>query len=376
MTSFLNALGLRPMINANATLTRLGGSLMPDEVREAMDEAARSWVDLHALQRGVGERLARLTQNEAAYVSTGAAAGIVLSVAACMTRGEPERIKRLPGQVPNSPRDEVILFASHRNPYDAAVMLPGARMVLIGDDVSTDPAALEAAISSRTAAFIWFQGYMTGRADFAFERVVEICAARGVPVIVDAAAQLPPVENLWRFTGAGASAAIFSGGKALAGPQSSGLIVGARWLIDAVRTIGSPNQGFGRPMKVSKEDMAGLLAAVERYLTLDHAGKRERDERVVTRWCARWNALPGVHAERSFPNEAGQPLPRVLLRWEASTDMRDGEAFAQALLDGEPSISVAAADEAHAIYVNPWCVTDREVEIVASRVAMLLRGAA
>jgi D-glucosaminate-6-phosphate ammonia-lyase len=349
---------------------------MPDEVREAMDEAARSWVDLHALQRAVGERLAMLTRNEAAYVSTGAAAGIVLCVAACMTRGEPERIKRLPAQPPDAPRDEVILFASHRNPYDAALLLPGARMVLIGDEHSTDPSALEAAISPRTAAFIWFQGYMTGRADFAFERVVEICSARGVPVIVDAAAQLPPVENLWRFTQAGASAAIFSGGKALAGPQSSGLIVGARWLVDAVRAVGSPNQGFGRPMKVSKEDMAGLLAAVERYLTLDHAAKRDRDEQVVAQWCTRWNTLPGVRAERSFPNEAGQPLPRVLLSWDVNTDARDGEAFAQALLDGEPSISVVAADEARAIYVNPWCVADHEVEIVASHVAVLLRRVA
>jgi L-seryl-tRNA(Ser) seleniumtransferase len=372
--TFLQRLGLRPLINANATLTRLGGSLMPDEVREAMDEAARAWVDLHQLQRRVGERLAELTRNEAAYVSTGAAAGIVLAVAACMTRGERERIALLPSQPPDAPRDEVIVFASHRNPYDAAVLLPGARMVFIGDARATTPAELEAAITPRTAALIWFQGYMTGRADFAFERVVQICRAHDVPVIVDAAAQLPPLENLWRFTHAGASVAIFSGGKALQGPQGTGMMLGARWLIEAVRAIGSPNQGFGRPMKVAKEDLAGLLAAVERYTTLDHAAKRERDERVVADWCGRWNALAGVRAERSFPNEAGQPLPRVLLRWDRAVVNRDGDAFAQVLLDGDPSISVDVADRAGAIYVNPWCVADNELEIVALRVAALLRG--
>ncbi len=369
--SLLSELKVPPIINANATLTRLGGSLMPHEVREAMDEAAHAWVDLPLLQRAAGERIALLTHNEAAYISTGAAAGIVLAVAACMTRGDLARVKLLPGQdgAPD-PKDEVIVFQSHRNPYDHAVRLPGARMVLIGDDTQTTPAQLEAAFTSRTAAFVWFQGAMTGQADLPIEQVIAACAARDVPLIVDAAAQLPPMENLWRFTQLGASAAIFSGGKALSGPQGTGLVVGKKWLIDAMRPIGSPNQGFGRPMKVSKEDTAGLLAAVERYLTLDHAGKRERDEHVVAEWCAVWNLLPGVRALRSFPNEAGQPLPRVELTWDPAVLNKTGEQVAEALLAGTPAISVATSAE-HGIYVNPWTVLDHEVPIVQRRIAAL-----
>ena len=362
-------LGIKRVINACATLTKLGGSIMPPEVVQAMQDASRSFIDLEELQVKVGERLAELTHNEAAYVSSGAAAGIALAVAACITGQDRAAMDRLPDTT--GLKNEVIVFKSHRNGYDHAVRMVGVKMVEIGTATHTDPSELDAAISDQTAAFVWFQGGMTGHGDFPIEKVIEICSAHNVPVIVDGAAQLPPVENLWTFTQKGATCAIFSGGKELHGPQSSGLVVGRKWLIEAMRPNGNPNANIGRPMKVGKEEMAGLLAAVKRYVTLDHAARRERDERVVAEWCAALNGLPGVCARRSFPNEAGQPSPRCEVLLEGARLTRD--ELVQALSDGTPAIVVAKADP-QGILLNPMTLTDEEAQIVGARVAALLAG--
>lgn len=361
------ALGLRPIINANATLTRLGGSRMPPEVLAAMHAAARCFVDLNELQLRVGAELARLTHNEAAYVATGAAAGIALAVAACVVRQDPEAMHRLPA----AGGREALVFKSHRNGYDFAVRMTGVRLVEVGGEDHTTPADLEAAFTDRTAAFVWFQGAMSGRGDLPLPMVLELCRDRQVPVIVDGAAQLPPVENLWNFTQAGAACAIFSGGKELQGPQSTGLVVGQQWLIDLIRPLGSPNAGFGRPMKVGKEEMAGLLAAVQRYLSLDHTARQARHERVVAAWCQAFNALPGVRARRAFPNEAGQPVPRCELALGAGARLT-GAALGAALRAGEPCIEVAEGSAPGEYLFNPLTVDDAEVEIITARVVELL----
>ena len=259
-------LGIQPIINASATLTKLGGSVMPPEVLDAMVEASRHFVDLNELQQRVGERLAELTRNEAAYVSSGAAAGLVLATAACIAGDDPAAIQRLPDLT--GLKNEVIVHRSHRNGYDHAVRQVGVKLVEIGTSLDTAEWELESAITDKTAAVFWFQGGMTGHGDLpAGDRHRHRQSEHVAPVIVDAAAQLPPTENLWRFTEMGAALAVFSGGKDLRGPQSSGLIVGRKDLIDAIRVNGNPNHSIGRPMKVGKEEMVGLLKAVEIYLT-------------------------------------------------------------------------------------------------------------
>jgi L-seryl-tRNA(Ser) seleniumtransferase len=334
-----------------------------------MQDASRWFIDLDELQTKVGEQLASLTHNEAAYVSSGAAAGVALAVAACVTGQDRAAMDRLPGTA--GLKDEAIVFKSHRNGYDHAVRMVGVKLVEIGDAMHTETAELEAAITGRTAAFVWFQGAMSGRGDFPLAQVIEICGARGVPVIVDAAAQLPPVENLWRFTQMGAACAIFSGGKDLRGPQSSGLVLGRQWLIDAMRPNGNPNASLGRPMKVGKEEMAGLLAAVKRYLALDHAARRERDERVVAQWCRALNGLRGVCAQRSFPNEASQPLPRCEVVLDRDARLTRDE-LVQALRDGNPSIAVAPSPDHQAVLLNPMTLTDEEALMVEARLVELL----
>jgi L-seryl-tRNA(Ser) seleniumtransferase len=366
-------LGIRPVINASATLTKLGGSIMPAEVIEAMQDASRYHIDIEEMHNRVGAKLAEITGNEAAMVSTGAAAGIVLAISACMTGGNRELAQKLP-HTEQLDKNEVIMFTSHRNGYDFAVRQTGAKVIEIGTDHHTDPAELEAALSERTAAFIWFQGNMTGIGDFPFEKVMEMCSAKNVPVIVDAAAQLPPVSNLHRFTEKGAACAIFSGGKDLRGPQASGLVVGKRAMIEAMRPLGSPNAGIGRPMKVGKEEMAGLLAAVKRYIKLDHEERLERDERVVAEWGSALNHIAGIAAQRSFPNEAGQPHPRCEFIIDPATTGITRDEVIQQLWDGEPRIAVAASGE-NGIYLNPMTLTDEEANIVAERLNQILKRA-
>jgi D-glucosaminate-6-phosphate ammonia-lyase len=359
--SSYTSLGLRPIINANATLTRLGGSLMPPEVIQAMHDASRSFIDLDELQRKVGERIAMLTHNKAAYVSSGAAAGLTLATAACVVGNDLSKRNTFPEL--NGPKNEVIIQRLHRNGYDYAVRQAGVKIVEIGTEEGTTRADLEQAINSKTAAVFWFQGAMNKPPELPLQEVIEIAAANNIPVVVDAAAQLPPVSNLWNFTKMGAALAIFSGGKDLCGPQSSGLVLGRTDLIEAIRLHGSPNQGIGRPMKVGKEELLGLLTAVERYLSLDHDVRAQKFEDIVTLWNKGLSGIDGVTACRDFPNEAGQPVPRTYVKF---SEKFSRDTVIQQLLDGEPAISVAPADD-NGIYLNPMTLQEGEESTVIEK---------
>lgn len=343
---------------------------MPPEVLAAMTDAARCFVDLHELQRRVGERIAELTHNEAAYVCTGAAAGLVLTTAACITGDNPEAMRQLPDLT--GLKNEVIVHRSHRNGYDYAVRQVGVRLVEIGDGVNATREELEQAISPQTAAIVWFQGVMTRQTDLPLLTVIAIAKEHGIPVIVDAAAQLPPVSNLWNFTQMGADAAVFSGGKDLRGPQSSGLILGKRELIRACALNGSPHSSIGRPMKVGKEEMMGLLAAVQRYINLDHDARAVQCEKIVADWNAALNDLPGVSAVRDFPNEAGQPLPWTLVTIDPTiTGISSREILAR-LESGIPSVVVASCP-GEAFHLNPTTLEPGEEQVVLSRLIEILK---
>lgn len=359
-------LGIRRIINANATLTRLGGSLMPPEVIQAMQDASRWFIDLEELQRKVGERIATLTQNEAAYVSSGAAAGLTLATAACVVGNDVTKRNIFPDL--RGLKNEVIVQRSHRNGYDYAVRQVGVNLVEIGDEHGTSSDDLLRAMNEKTAAIFWFQGAMNTSTELPLHEVIAIASTKDIPVIVDAAAQLPPASNLWNFTKMGAALAIFSGGKDLCGPQSSGLVLGRADLVEACRLHGSPNQAIGRPMKVGKEEMMGLLAAVERYLELDHEARAQNFEDIVATWNKGLSGLEGIVACRDFPNEAGQPVPRTYLKFSKKFSR---DAILKQLLEGEPAISVAPADD-NGIYLNPMTLELGEETTVLGRLLELL----
>ncbi len=344
---------------------------MPPEVVEAMAEASRAFVDLNELQRRIGERIATLTRNEAAYVCSGAAAGLTLVTAACIVGKNPEAIAKLPDLT--GLKSEAILHHTHRNGYDHAVRQVGVCVVEIGDrEKGTTRQDLEGAITSQTAAIFWFQGAMTTEGDLPLEDVIAIAKANGVPVFVDAAAQLPPVSNLWRFTEMGATAAIFSGGKDLRGPQSSGLILGSRALIEACALNGNPNHSIGRPMKVGKEEMVGALAAVQRYLSLDHEARSQWCEKVVQEWSEALNRLSGVTARRDFPNEAGQPLPRARVTIAPTEAGIGRDAVLAKLAAGDPSV-LASATGADSLHLNPMTLEPGEEALVLQQLREALR---
>ena len=361
-------LGLRPVVNASATLTTLGGSRMPRCVVDEMVAAGRSFVDLREMQARVGRRVAELTGNEAAYATSGAAAGIVVAVAACIAGTDPDKIAAFP-YLDGIDKREVIVHHSQRNGYDYAARQTGARLVEIGS--STEE--LTKAMSARTACVLWFAGTHYAPGALPLPAVIAVARERGVPVLVDAAAQIPPIASLWHFTRElGADAAIFSGGKALRGPQSSGLVVGRREIVDGCRANGNPNHSIGRPMKIGKEELAGLLAAVEWSLAQDEAAVLARYETVVERWIAGLAGIPGVTAERGYPSEAGQPHGRAIVRFAPPCPWTRDEVV-QALWEGEPCVAVGTPrGEDDVIALNPQTLEPGEEEIVLARLKAVL----
>jgi L-seryl-tRNA(Ser) seleniumtransferase len=356
------------VINAAATLTRLGGSRMPPPVLAAMADAADAFVDLPDLQDRVGKRIAKLTNNESCYVSSGAAAGIVVAVAACIAGTDPDKIAAFP-YLEGIDKTEVIVHRSQRNGYDFAARQTGARLIEIGETADE----LRHAITARTACILWFAGAHFAVGALPLDQVVAIAHESGLPVLVDAAAQIPPMANLWRFTREiGADVAIFSGGKGLRGPQSSGLVLGRSDIIAACKANGNPNHSIGRPMKVGKEELVGLLAAVEWSLAQDEAAVLAGYEAAVQKWIDGLAGMPGVTVERGFPSEAGQPHARAIVhvgppsRWTR-------DALVAALWDRSPRIAVSASHMADdAIALNPQTLEPGEDEIVLGALRQVL----
>lgn len=364
-------LEVRPVINAAATLTKLGGSRMPPPVVAAMAEAAGAFIDLHELQAKVGARLAEVTRNEAAYVSCGAAAGIVLSVAACITGDDPAMIDVFPA-LDGVAKTEVVVHASQRNGYDYAARQTGARMI----DIGGSAAELDAAMTDRTACVLWFAGAHFAAGAVPLADVISIAHGRGVPVIVDAAAQVPPISNLWHFTRElGADIAIFSGGKGLRGPQSSGLVLGSPAIIAGCRMNGSPNHSIGRPMKVGKEELCGILAAVEWSLAQDEPAVLARYDVIVQGWIAGLTGLPGVASvERGYPSEAGQPHARAMVHLDPTAG-RSRDEIVAALWDRTPRIAVGLVHGQDDVFaLNPQTIEAGEDDVVLGAVGEVLLG--
>jgi L-seryl-tRNA(Ser) seleniumtransferase len=358
-------LGVRRVINAATTLTALGGTVLGDGVAEAMVAASQSCVSIEELQEGASRHLAELTRNEDAYVTSGCAAGIALSVLACVTHGQPELIAKLPYD--ESLARNVVIHRAHRIPYDRAIELGGGHLVEVGNVIQTFAWELEAAIDERTVAVFWVAGSHLPQTTLSLEDTVAIAHSRGVPVIVDAAAQLPPLENLWRFTrDRGADIALFSGGKALQGPQSSGLMVGTSLLLDAVRANASPLQRLARAMKVGKEEICGLVAAVERYLAIDHAALEKTWEQTVEMWRSSLSDVKGIQAKRLATNEAGQPVVRLEITIEPDVANATVSGAIEHLWAGNPRVAVLAG-AGNRFYVTPDTLGPGEDVIVLER---------
>jgi L-seryl-tRNA(Ser) seleniumtransferase len=368
--SIYEQLGIQPMINAAGTITALGGSLMPPEVIAAWVAAAAEFVDLLELQDRVGERIARGIGVEAAMVTTGAAGGILLGTAAALTYRDRSLVSRLP--LPTEMGMEVLRQPSHRACYDHQVLSCGVRLV----DVATRE-ELERAISTRTAMMFSYNIHEAeGR--ISQPEWLEVARARQIPTLLDAAADVPPVDALRNFSAAGFDMVVFSGGKALQGPQDAGLLLGRKDLIEAAKRNTSPHCGtIGRALKVSKEDMVGMWAAVERYLQLDHKAQEQELEQRLAIIEQTLREIPTVSTRRIVPPRANR-FPHLLIFWD---EQRLGLRYPQMkerLAAGKPPIATArvhgTGDDGFLISV--FTLKPGQAEIVGERLRTILLSVA
>jgi L-seryl-tRNA(Ser) seleniumtransferase len=387
--------GVRTRINAAGSLTRLGGSLMPAEVLDAMAEAAGCFIDMAELQAAASAVIARHTGAEAGLVTSGAAAALTLGAAACLAGLDAGRMDRLPetDDIPN----EVLMCRPHRTGYDHAIRAAGARIREVGfNDRATGAGVrdvehweLEAALTPRTVA-VAYTAYPGSRPPLC--EVAEMARHHSLPVLVDAAAQLPPVENLRRFIADGADLVAFSGGKAIRGPQGTGILCGRRDLVasatlqqldmdvrpetwspprgliprDALR--GLPHHGIGRGFKVSKEQIVGLLVALERFVGLDHAAERAGQERLLASVAARVADVPHVQARILSAAEAGRD-PLLEIRLDEAALGRSAFDISLALQRGEPPVHLGERRAPEGVLiVNPVGLRESEAEIVSARI--------
>lgn len=393
-------LGVRIIINAAGPVTRLGGAQMAAEVGEAMREASQDSVDIAELQAAAGAVIAELTGAEGGYVTSGAAAGLLLATAACVTGLDPGKMNRLPDTA--GMKNEVIIPRSHRNFYDHAIRAVGVRLVEVGipDRFSgagmRDAEAWEIAdaIGERTAAI----AYVAGAG--ARPRLPEVAAAaraRGVPVIVDAAAQLPPAANLRRFIAEGADLVCFSGGKAIGGPQGSGVLCGKKGLIAAAALQhldmdvlpelwdppasliprdglpGAPQHGLGRPGKVGKEQIVGLITALRLFVAEGDDVRTARWQGLVASLVAALTPLPHVTVAAAMT--PGRPVPVARLQLDEAGAGLSAVELARRLAAGNPAIHVNPALAYDGVLLfNPMCLRGADVETIARQLHALLPG--
>lgn len=355
-------------INASGTVTTLGGSLMPEPVVEAMVQASRSFVGLDELHEKAGEWLAAKIGVPAAFIPCGAASGMLVAAAACLTGTDTARILDLPN-VPSGKNEFVISYVDEHTYVHQGFRVVGGVLVAAGTKESVTGDDLIGAITERTAAVVHFLGKQTK------QQLIEVIAGaheRGVPVIVDAAAQLPPRSNLSEIVGLGADLVIFSGGKGIRGPQATGLVLGKPDLVEAARLNGSPQSAVGRGMKVGKEEIMGLLKALELYLAQDEAAELADWEQQMRLVAAAADGLEGVTGEvrRSDEGASWDIVPHAQIRI-AGEGGKQASNVARALREGEPSIDVRLNEEG--ILISPMTLQPGEAEIVAERLRAALQ---
>jgi uncharacterized pyridoxal phosphate-dependent enzyme len=363
------SIGVRPLINARGTFTIISGSTMLPEVREAMDAAARQYVHLDELTEAVGARLAELTRTEWGLVTNGCSAGLTLATAACVAGGNPDLHVRLPN-LSGFAKDEAIIPANSRNVYDAALRAVGVRVV----EVST-LAEFEAALGPRTALIYILAGPGADASPLNVKAIAPIAQAKGVPILVDAAAEILTIPNVHLQNGA--TLVAYSGGKCLRGPQTAGLLLGRKDLVRAAWVHSAPHHGFARALKVGKEDAIGMLMAVEMWVKRDHEAEWKRWNAWLDHIAKRVSTVAGVTTSVSQPNGLSNRTPSLRILWDPQRLGLSSEAVIRALNDGDPRITLVGARGGGqpgqtGVSVTPYMMAAGEEKIVADRLHALL----
>ena len=393
-------LGVRTVINAKGPATRLSGGIMRPEVLQAMLEASQSCVDMAELQAAASREIAATTGAEAGYVASGAAACLLLATAACVAGLDPGKMARLPDT--KGMKNEVVMVRSQRNFYDHAVRAAGVKIIegglpdrYAGAGVrDAEPWEIDDAINDNTAAVFYVAD---ANAQPPLTEVVRIAHARGIPVIVDAAAQLPPQANLKRFISEGADLVAFSGGKTLGGPQASGFLCGKHdlimsaalqhldldmfsdsWepppgLIDKSRLRGMPQHGIGRTCKVGKEEIIGLLTALRLFIEEGDAVRHKKWLAIVLKIASDLAELAGVECGVMGQDDITS-VPTLMITFAGEKGA--AHKIIRALRSGAPSIHVdASRRDMKSIILSPQCLKQEEAPVIAAALAAYVSNA-
>lgn len=368
--NYFKELGIRTFINAAGTYTFMTGSLMRDEVVEAIQSTSHDFCLLDEVQDKVGARIAELTKAESAVVTAGCFSAMTLGLAGVLTGMDQDKAAKLPHLAGTGMKSEVILQKGHAIGYSNALTNTGCTLVYV--ETISD---VEKAINDKTA-LLWFLNVQSDKGSITHEQWVALGKKFKIPTMIDIAADVPPVSNLWKFNEMGFDMVCISGGKAIRGPQSAGILMGKKELVAAAR-LSMPPRGstIGRGMKVNKEEVIGMYAALEHYLQYDHDKEwKEWENRVATIDGAVKN-ISGVTTETVVP-PLGNVTPTLHVRWDKTKVKLTTKALQDGLRNGDPSIEVVNNGDEH-ISITTWVMKNGEDKLVAKRLKEeLLKGTA
>lgn len=363
------ALGVKRIITASGSTTAYGGSKLRPEVLDAMNRASGMMANIDELNRAASRVIADATGAEAGFVSSGAAGGLVLQAAAVIAGADPAMMSRLPDA--SGMKNEIIIHRCHRFPYDQCYTSVGATLVEVGDGRRCQEWQLEAAFTERTAAVAYLFSPFISRRAVPFPRVCEIAHARGVPVIVDAASYMPPRANLRRFIAEGADMVIYSGGKAVRGPQGTGILCGRADLIDAAFANASPHQFIGRGMKVAKEEIVGLCAALQIFANEDENAETQKYRAMAQQVVDALAEIPGLRVTLEH-DDYNYLIPHAVINFTKHWQGPSRDAVYQAMIDGDPPIYLHDIFNPDDLAVDPFNLDAEELSIVIRRLSETL----
>ena len=358
------ALGVKPVITASGSTTAYGGSKLRPEVMQAMNDAATVMVEMDDLNRAAGKYIAQVTGAEAGFVCSGAAGGLVLQAAACIAGSDPRNMSHLPDT--DGLKNEIIIHRAHHSPYDQCYRAAGARLVDIGNVWRCLPWELEAAITERTAAVTYLFSQFLPRHPLPLGQVCEIAHAHDIPVIVDAASVIPPRANLRRFIAEGADMVVFSGGKGVRGPQGTGILCGRADLIEAAAANASPHQFMARGMKVAKEEIVGLVRALEIFVDEDEVAENERYRGMCRTVVDALVEVPGIRVTVEH-DEYDYNSPTAVIKLAGDWNGPDRNDILASMAQGDPPIFLHYLCGPDELAVDPFNLDDEELETVIRR---------
>ena len=368
--SIIDNLGITKLINAGGPNTKHSGSRPRPETIRAMKAMSEVFVDMEELLIAAGRRIADLTGNEAATITSGASGGLVVQAAAAMAKDDPERIYQLPitDGIPN----ELIIQRGHRFIYDHLYLVPGARFVEVGRPTDCTVDELAGAITQNTAGFVHLESPFKEHLGVPLNELVDLAHSHNLPVLADGASMLPPRENLTKYTEQGADLVSFSGGKAIRGPQSTGFLVGKKEWIEYARLNNAPNPVAARAQKVSKEEIAGLLTAIELFTDIDEEAETSKYREQMNFVVDQIVEIPGITAK--VVHNYDHYIPHAVIRLNNDWAGHTYEEIAEKMKRTKPRVYIRVDHRPHPdrMWIDPLNLQEGELEIVANKLRTVL----